>query len=75
MSATSEAAPCPVCEARADVTRAKQGTHDTVSCWDCGTFKVVTGADFKEIAVEMRRARLADAKRRAAPGHVPEFKA
>ncbi len=72
---TSEAAPCPVCEARADITRTKQGTHDTVSCWDCGTFKVTTGVEFKEVAVEVWRARLADAKRQAAPGQVPELKA
>jgi hypothetical protein len=71
---TSEAGRCPVCEARADITRTKQRTHDTVSCWDCGTFKVATESDFKEIAVEIRRARLADAKRQAAPGDVPELK-
>ena len=72
---TSEAAPCPVCEARADITRTKQGTHDTVSCWDCGTFKVTTELDLKGIAVEIRRARLAEAKRKAAPGGLPELKA
>ncbi len=73
----TEAAPCPICEARADVTPATDGGQVTVSCWDCGSFKISGSATatFKGMSLEGRRALLIEAKTHAPAGQVPEVKA
>jgi hypothetical protein len=74
---TTEPAPCPVCEARADVTRPADGDQVTVSCWDCGSFKISGSATaaFKQMSLEGRRTLLDEAKTRAPSGQVPQVKA
>jgi hypothetical protein len=74
---TTEPAPCPICEARADVTRPQESDQLTVSCWECGCFEISCAAAtaFKGMAQEGRRASLAEAKNQAPPGQVPEVKA
>jgi hypothetical protein len=71
---TTEPAPCPVCEARADVTRPKHGDDLSVSCWECGCFEISgsAAATFKGMSLEARRARLSEAKGDATSGKVPK---
>lgn len=73
----TEAAACPICEARADLTRPNEGDYKTVSCWHCGSFKISGSAEatFKVLSLDARRAHLTEAKAHAPPGEVPEVKA
>jgi hypothetical protein len=74
----TEPAQCPVCEARADVTRLEDGgDYDSVSCWQCGCFKISGSArvTFNGLPIEARRSRLDEAKRTAQSGQVPEVTA
>jgi hypothetical protein len=70
----TQPAPCPICEARADITRVEEGQYATVSCWTCGPFRISDdlGAKLKSLSVEARRACLDEAKARAAPGEAPD---
>jgi Zn ribbon nucleic-acid-binding protein len=70
----TEAAPCPICEARADITRVEQNQYATVSCWSCGSFRFSDDFEgkLKNLSVEARRACLDEAKARAAPGEMPD---
>ena len=74
---TTEAAPCPVCEVRADISHSRPGDQMTVSCWECGSFRISASieATFKRMSLDGRRARLSEAKNLAAPGQLPEVKA
>jgi hypothetical protein len=71
---TTEPGPCPVCEARADVSHPKHGDLLTVSCWDCGCFEmsISAAATLKGVSLEARRARLSEAKGHATSGEVPK---
>ena len=73
----TETARCPICEARADLTRPRDGGYGTFSCWDCGCFNISDSAveTVKELSLEARQARLLEAKRTARPGEVPEVTA
>jgi hypothetical protein len=73
----TQPAQCPVCEARADITRPKVGDYATVSCWECGCFTVTGEAlpRLRAMSLEARRARLLTAKSDAHAGELPDVSA
>jgi hypothetical protein len=70
-------AQCPVCEARADVTRPNGGDYERVSCWECGCFTIRREAlmRVKAMSLEARRARLLAAKSDTHAGELPNLSA